>query len=149
MIRVTLTDEQRDELRPAARQMIGRVSERIHFVLLADQGHTPAEIATLLGYDVATVRTWLVAYQQRGLAGLDDAPRSGRPPVEKHLVAIAQAQTSQPPPQLRLSAGLLDDRVLGATPLAAVPRQGQHEHAAPGRAYRRLRLDAAQADVAA
>jgi putative transposase len=74
------------------------VSERSHFVLLADQGHSPPAIAKLLGYTAATVRTWLIAYQEHGLAGLNDAPRSGRPPLEKHLVAIAQAQTSQPPP---------------------------------------------------
>ena len=98
MIRVTLTDEQRSELRQGARTTVGRVSERMHFVLLCDQGHAPPEIAAVLGYDVATVRTWLVAYQTRGIAGLNDAPRSGRPPREKHLVAIAQAQTSQPPP---------------------------------------------------
>lgn len=98
MLHITLTDEQRQELRQAARQAVGRVSERIHFVLLSDQGHSPPEIGRLLGYDAATVRTWLTAYQARGLAGLDDAPRSGRPRREKHLVAIAQAQTSQPPP---------------------------------------------------
>jgi putative transposase len=98
MIRITLSAEQRSELRQTARSAMGRVSERIHFVLLCDQGHAPPEIATLLGYDAATVRTWLTAYQEHGLGGLDDAPRSGRPPLEKHLVAIAQAQTSQPPP---------------------------------------------------
>jgi len=98
MMHITLCDEQRSELRQTARSAVGRVSERIHFVLLSDQGHAPPEIATLLGYDAATVRTWLTAYQEHGLAGLEDAPRSGRPPIEKHLVAIAQAQTSQPPP---------------------------------------------------
>jgi len=98
MFHLTLTDAQRKELGPAARQAVGRVCERIHFVLLSDQGHSPPEIGTLLGYDAATVRTWLTAYQTHGLAGLDDAPRSGRPRCEKHLVAIAQAQTSQPPP---------------------------------------------------
>ncbi|MDQ1301224.1 MAG: family transposase [Chloroflexota bacterium] len=98
MLHITLTDEQRTELGQAARQALGRVCERIHFVLLSDQGHSPPKIGTLLGYDAATVRTWLTAYQAQGLAGLDDAPRSGRPLREKHLVAIAQAQTSQPPP---------------------------------------------------
>ena len=98
MICVTLSDDQRSELRQTARTAVGRVSERSHFVLLSDQGHSPPAIAKLLGYTAATVRTWLIAYQEHGLAGLDDAPRRGRPPLEKHLVAIAQAQTSQPPP---------------------------------------------------
>ena len=98
MLRITLSDDQRRELRHTARTAVGRVSERSHFVLLSTQGHSPPAIAELLGYDAATVRTWLTAYQEHGLAGLDDAPRSGRPPLEQHLVAIAQAQTSQPPP---------------------------------------------------
>ena len=97
MMHITLSDEHRSELRQTARTAVGRVSERMHFVLLSDQGPSPPAIATLLGYDAATVRTWLTAYQEHGLAGLDDAPRSGRPPLEKHLGAMAQAQTSQPP----------------------------------------------------
>jgi len=97
MMHITLCDEHRSELRQTARSAVGRVSERMHFVLLSDQGHAPPEIATLLGSAAATVRTWLTAYQEHGLAGLAAAPRSGRPPIEKHWVAIAQAQTSQPP----------------------------------------------------
>jgi transposase len=77
---------------------VGRVSERAHFVLLSAQGHSPSKIGELMGYDAATVRYWLKAYRDHGLAGLYDAPRSGRPPREKHLTAIVQAQATQPPP---------------------------------------------------
>lgn len=86
------------ELRQVARQAVGRVSERAHFVLLSAQGYSPPAIGELLGYDVQTVRTWLTAYQQQGCAGLDDAPRSGRPLKDRHLTAVVQAQASQPPP---------------------------------------------------
>jgi len=79
MLRVQLNEEQRRELQARARQEVGRVSERIHFVLLSDQGKSPPEIAALLGYSVATVRQWLTRYQDKGLAGLYDKPRSGRP----------------------------------------------------------------------
>jgi transposase len=98
MLHITLNDTQRAELRQLARQAIGRVSERAHFVLLSDQGHSPPEIGDLMGYDTATVRTWLKAYQDQSCAGLDDAPRSGRPAKEKDLTAIVQAQASQSPP---------------------------------------------------
>lgn len=67
-------------------------------MLLSKQGYSPARIGELMGYDVATVRYWLKAYRDRGLAGLYDAPRSGRPPREKHLTAVVQAQAGQPPP---------------------------------------------------
>ncbi len=98
MLRIKLNDTQRAELRQLARQAVGRVSERAHFVLLSDQGHSPPEIAQLMGYDTATVRTWLWAYAQHDIAGLEDAPRSGRPPKDKLLMAVVQAQASQPPP---------------------------------------------------
>jgi putative transposase len=100
MLHIILNDTQRAELRQWARQAIGRVSERAHFVLLSEQGYSPPEIGRLMGYDAATVRTWLKAYQAHACAGLDDAPRSGRPAQEPDLVAIVQAQASQSPPTM-------------------------------------------------
>lgn len=97
MLQIKLTDEQRQGLKEQARQAVGRVSERMHFVLLSGAGHSPPAIGKLLGYDAATVRSWLTAYETQGIAGLQDGERSGRPAKEKNLVAMAQAQTSQPP----------------------------------------------------
>jgi len=97
-IRIEVTDEQETALRQVARQAVGRVSERAHFVLLSAQGKRVAEIATLMGYSLPTVYVWLERYQASGVAGLDDEPRSGRPLVEPYLTAIVQAQASQPPP---------------------------------------------------
>jgi transposase len=98
VLRTRRDDTQKARLRQLARQAVGRVSERAHFVLLSMQGYSPPKIGVLMGYDAATVRYWLKAYHDRGLAGLYDAPRSGRPPREKHLTAIVQAQAGQPPP---------------------------------------------------
>ena len=94
---IELTETQRAELRRLARQTIGRVSERIHFVLLSDQGKSVPEIASLLGYSAETVYTWLERYQQAGAEGLVDQARSGRPKSEPYLTAIVQAQASQSP----------------------------------------------------
>jgi len=74
-----LTEEQRRELRQVARQAVGRVSERAHFVLLSDQGKSVPEAAALMGYSAETAYTWLERYRQKGIAGLYDKPRSGRP----------------------------------------------------------------------
>lgn len=98
MLRITLNDTQKAELRQEARQQVGRISERFHFVLLNAQGCSPPEIGRLMGYHPQTVRYWLRAYQQKGCAGLVDAPRSGRPPKERYLPAVVQAQAGQPPP---------------------------------------------------
>ena len=96
-IRITLNDAQRLELRLLAREAIGRVSERAHFVLLSDQGKSVPEIGALMGYSAQAIYPWLERYQRHGVAGLYDEPRSGRPPNEPHLIAIVQAQTGQPP----------------------------------------------------
>jgi len=98
MLRISLNDTARTELRQLARQAIGRVSERAHFVLLSAHGYAPPDIAELLGYDAVTVRIWLKAYRERGVAGLADAPRRGRPAKVPHLTAVVQAQASQSPP---------------------------------------------------
>lgn len=98
MLQLEVHDSEMAELRQVARQAVGRVSERAHFVLLSALGYSPPAIGGLLGYDVQTVRTWLTAYQRQGCAGLDDAPRSGRPPKDRYLTAVVQAQASQPPP---------------------------------------------------
>ena len=100
MLHITLNDTQCAELRQWARQAVGRVSERAHFVLLSHQGYSPPEIGDLMGYDAVTVRTWLKAYQAHACAGLDDAPRTGRPAKEPDLVAIVQAQAGQSPPTM-------------------------------------------------
>jgi transposase len=74
-----LAPEERKELRRQARRTIGRVAERIHYVLLRSRDYSPAQIADLYQVDERTVITWLDRYQTHGLAGLDDRPRSGRP----------------------------------------------------------------------
>ena len=79
MIRVQLSTVETQQLQAQARKEVGRVSERIHFVLLCGQGQSAPEIGQMLGYTAATVRAWLTRYQAEGLAGLSDKARSGRP----------------------------------------------------------------------
>jgi transposase len=56
-----------------------RVGARLVMILLSSQGWPPSAIAELLGCDPATVRRWIHRYNQHGVAGLADQPRSGRP----------------------------------------------------------------------
>ena len=87
-----LNSEERKELRRQARRAVGRVSERIHFVLLHARGYSPAQIADLYQLDERTVVHWLECYQAAGVAGLDDRPRSGRP---RRARAAAEAEASR------------------------------------------------------
>lgn len=76
---ITLSAEDFKRLRLQARRSVGRVSERIHYVLLFSRGYPLSQISTLYQVDERTVSTWLQRYQESGVQGLDDLPRSGRP----------------------------------------------------------------------
>ena len=85
-----LAPEEQQALRRQARRAVGRVSERIHFVLLHARGYSLAQIAALYQVDERTVAHWLERYQAAGVPGLDDRPRSGRPRLAS-AAAIAEA----------------------------------------------------------
>ena len=97
MLYISLTEAQRGELEAVSRQAVGRIALRAQMVLLSDRGRSVPEIAAIhrCGHDV--VRTWLHRYRARGVAGLEDLPRSGRPPKDRLAGHIVDAQASQSP----------------------------------------------------
>ena len=74
-----LSREERRDLYRVARRSSGAIAERIHYVRLAAQGRTEAEIATLFEVDARTVREWLERYREGGLEALRDRPELGGP----------------------------------------------------------------------
>ncbi len=56
-----------------------RLVERARIVGLAQQGERVPTIADVLGVSVPVVRRWVERFNAQGVAGLADAPRSGRP----------------------------------------------------------------------
>jgi transposase len=54
--------------------------ERARMVWLAAQGESLTTIARLVQRSLPTVRHWLQRFNAQGLVGLQDSPRSGRPP---------------------------------------------------------------------
>jgi hypothetical protein len=88
-----------------------REAARAVMVLLSAHGLPPAMIAELLDCHPATVRRWISRFNDEGLAGLADRPRSGRPvlggrrltsrisvPGRKHATS---AMLTLPPPMPR------------------------------------------------
>lgn len=65
---------------------------------MAIRGYTVQEIATIFACGEDVVRQWLHRYREQGDAGLEDLPRSGRPPRDRLAAAIIDTQMSQPPP---------------------------------------------------
>jgi transposase len=89
------------------------LAQRARIVLLAAEGRSNTEIARLVGVSLPTVRSWRTRYRSGGIDGLDDRPRSGRPPVHDEESIIAA--TLDPPPETlgvtHWSARLLGDHL--------------------------------------
>src|SRR3954453_6808528 len=79
MYRVTLTPEQREDLRQRTRQagLAPSPRDRLEMVRLADAGWRVPQIARHLGQHEQTVRTWIRAFLAGGFAALPNKPRGG------------------------------------------------------------------------
>jgi transposase len=100
-VRVRLTTKRRRKLAQiiAAGTSPQRLVLRARIVQLAAGGMANAAIARQLGCSVASVRTWRRRFAVRGIPGLFDKPRPGRP--ETHgpsaRLAVVAVATSVPP----------------------------------------------------
>jgi len=87
-----------DELLPLYKtEMNPRLARRIQAIYLARKSFTCPQIMDLTGAKRRTVQNWIRWYNDAGIEGLKDRPRSGRPPK---LSASQQRQL-----QKRLDAG--------------------------------------------
>jgi transposase len=75
-----------------------RAVERARIVLLSRQGDTVAEIVETLGVCPDTVRRWIHRFDRRGVDGLADRPRAGRPPTytPEEVGAVVAASLTKP-----------------------------------------------------
>jgi len=78
-----LTEAERQQVKRLAhsRTAPARAVERARVVQAALAGEQVEEIAAHLGLARNTVYLWLHRFEAKGLAGLADAPRGGRPPT--------------------------------------------------------------------
>lgn len=79
--RIELSAEERETLERWARngKTEQRVARRARIILAAADGEQTVRIAERLGERASTVSRWRQRFFKGGLAGLDDAPRSGQP----------------------------------------------------------------------
>ena len=103
---LTVPDADRAELERRARSKgaPARVVERARIVLLAADGLTGAQIAGRAGCTEPAVVKWRGQYAERGLAGLEDAPRPGGPKTvlaDEVACEILAAAVTPPPESLR------------------------------------------------
>jgi transposase len=80
MYRITLTDDQRQELRQRTRQvgLAPSTRDRLEMVRLSDAGWSIPRIARHLGQHEQTVRAWIKAFLDGGFDALPNKPRGGK-----------------------------------------------------------------------
>jgi transposase len=81
--KIQLSEPQQKELEDcaASRTAAARTVQRAKLILGLAAGQTQKKVAAQLGIVRQTVRHWHQRFVQQGTAGLQDAPRSGRPPA--------------------------------------------------------------------
>src|SRR3954462_4700884 len=95
-----------------------RVVERARIVLLAAEAVPGKQIAEMVGCAEGTVVTWRGRYAERGLAGLADLPRSGKPSPLPEALRDRVLELTLTEPPTALGATHWSSRLL-ATALAA------------------------------
>lgn len=83
MIKICLSQEEKDRLLRSRKQGPGKRNERVLFVLLSAEGKSPPEISRLTKRHVHTIRYWLHMYIKHGMKKLIDRERPGRPPLKR------------------------------------------------------------------
>ncbi|MFI8946562.1 GntR family transcriptional regulator [Streptomyces sp. NPDC053750] len=148
---VRLSAEDRAALTGFSQQPPGALRLRSRIVLACAEGLSNAEIAQRIGVSPATVAKWRDRYLRRGVAGLRDAPRSGRPrsdvrqEAEAHVAAVlAQARDGSPVPSTR---ALSDTLGLSQSTVARIWREQRARLPEPPEPRsRRPRQEAGRAD---
>src|SRR3954470_5405261 len=107
---LAVRDQDRAELERRSRSKAepARGSQRARIVLLSEQGLSGPAIAERVGCTEPTVVLWRKRYAERGLAGLDDAPRPGGPVtvMTPQVQAQVLADTVTPPPEALQAQGV-------------------------------------------
>jgi transposase len=118
MKRLTVTDAStivlglQDEIR---RSEESRYDHRLHGVLLVAQGLSCPEVSRLLGDSPRTVEYWVGRFEDRGLAGLVEGERSGRPRrLSDEQLAEIDSVLRQTPESVGISSGIWDGKGLAA-----------------------------------
>ena len=58
-----------------------RIKDRIHALLLSSKGFIVKELSTIFEVRRETILAWYNRWERDGIAGLSDAPKSGRPRI--------------------------------------------------------------------
>jgi transposase len=136
-VRVMLTAAERKTLKKRARGAKAAYRDwlRAQIVLAAARGRASARIAAGLHVSVDTVRKWRGRFAARGLDGLTDLPRSGRP---RRISALERAAICALACQLPAATGVPLSRWSGPELAAEVMKAGLAGQISPSSVLRIL-----------
>ncbi len=101
-----------DEIR---RSEESRYDHRLHGVLLVAQGMSCPEVSRLLGDSPRTVEYWVRRFEDRGLSGLVEGERSGRPRrLNDEQLDEINSVLRQTPKSVGIRTGVWDGKGLAA-----------------------------------
>jgi transposase len=101
-----------DEIR---RSEESRYDHRLHGVLLVAQGMTCPEVSRLLGDAARSVEYWVQRFESRGLAGLQEGERSGRPRrLDDRQLAEMGRVLRQSPRDVGMKTNIWDGKTMSA-----------------------------------
>ena len=90
-----------------------RYDHRLHGILLICSGLSCAKVAELLGHGPRTIQYWVRRFEEHGFAGLEDAPRPGRPSiVDKRIREGISVDLRCSPREFGYSQNLWDSKLL-------------------------------------
>ena len=99
---IVLSEEQKkqlqDNIKPTTQY---RFVQRINAILLAAEGQNNKQIAHKVGLSVVAVSHWRTRFARRGIEGLNDLPRSGKPPKYGHTERLKLIDVACQPPSLK------------------------------------------------
>lgn len=99
---IVLTDEQRKQLKENLKPTTQyRFVQRVNAILLAAEGSNNKRIAEKVGLSVVAVSHWRTRFAKRGIEGLNDLPRSGKPCTYSHNDRLKVVNVACKPPSLK------------------------------------------------
>ena len=98
-----LDDQTKTQLRQMMKNHpVSQVRHRAHALLLSAQGYQINQLAEIFFVDRETITNWLNRFDQDGIDGLENKPRSGRPPsIDRTDEAKVLDEVHQAPRQLK------------------------------------------------
>ena len=129
VITLTAEEQQTLEMWAGARKGERRLVERAEVVLLSAQGLPLREVSRRSGLSPQNCSKWRKRFSRQGLAGLQDRPRSGRPPVlsaHQRLEVVALATSKPTDGSTRWSTRkLARETGIGPTSVHRILKEGQ------------------------